>query len=178
MEDVSPNFKPNEYDMSVISDLLRYEGTPLAIQFFSNVCLRLTDYSYWFFLSTLWVSYSGHTDLKLWRRLFQSSRSNRKTSIMKPSEVMVFNLLPDELTVYRAHRSNETDWISYTLNQDIAKRFAKERGVCEIIEYRLNKKDVIALFLRRSEQEIIMLKPYKLVKVQAICIVTNESESA
>ncbi|GBF34124.1 prophage Lp2 protein 22 [Desulfocucumis palustris] len=60
--------------------------------------------------------------------------------------------------VYRAHRYEEKDWISYTLDQAIATRFARERKVNEISLYRLRRRDVIALFLRRGEQEIIMLQ--------------------
>ncbi|MGG3012270.1 hypothetical protein ABEO98_22650 [Brevibacillus parabrevis] len=147
LHDVSPYFKWNLIDQQIGNNLIEYEATPRAVTYFSEVCDRLTDYAYWFFLSTIWVSYSGHSDLQLWRKLFSSDRPKRRKSIMKPSEVKVFETLPYEITAYRAHREGETDWISYTLDWKIAVRFAQERGVNEITEYRLRKKYVLALFL-------------------------------
>ncbi|MEC2555116.1 hypothetical protein P9W85_28065, partial [Bacillus tropicus] len=61
------------------------------------------------------------------------------------------------ITVYRAHRINEKDWIAYTLDPLIAARFANEREVNTIAEYKVKKRDVFALFLRRGEQEVIVL---------------------
>jgi hypothetical protein len=163
--DISPDFVWNPVDAAIATRLLDFEGTPRAIQYFAEVCDSLTDYSYWFLLGTLWVSYSGWSDLRLWKRLFKSTRPRRETSLMKPSELRVFKALPETVTAYRAHRNNETDWISYTLDRGVAKRFARERGVTEFVEYRLAKADVLALFLRRGEQELIMLNPTKAVRI-------------
>jgi hypothetical protein len=159
--DVSPDYKYKAFDAQVGMELIKVEATPIAVIFFASVCHRLSNYAYWFFLGTIWVSYSGKSDLKMWKRLFSSSRPKRKTSLMKPSEVVVYDELPQEITAYRAHREGETDWISYTLDRDIAERFAKERGVQEIAKYKLDKQHVLALFLRRGEQELIMLDPSK-----------------
>lgn len=166
--DISPNFKYNAIDAAIGTQLLRFEATPLAVQYFASVCDRLTHYAYWFYLSTIWVSYSGWSDLRLWKHLFRSSRPKRATSIMKPSEFEEFKKLPNQIIAYRAHRPHETDWISYTLDLEIARRFARERGVSEVVQYRLRKKDVIALFLRRGEQELIMLEPSKATRQQSI----------
>ncbi len=153
------NWKP--YDAKVGKGIIEREGTPEAIKYFSEVCEGLTNYGYWFFLSTLWVSYSGHSDLKLWKQLFNSKRPKRKKCIMKPSELKVFEQLPYFITVYRAHRPNEKDWIAYTLDPLIATRFANERGVNTIGEYKVKKRDVLALFLRRGEKEVIVLDKTK-----------------
>ena len=157
--DISANFQPNATDAVIAKGLLAYEGTPLAILYFAKHCDALSDYGYWFLLGSLWVSYSGWSDLTLWRHLFQSARPKRNTSLMKPSEWTAFKRLPEKITAYRAHRQGETDWISYTLDKTIAERFARERGVSHIVEYQIRKKDVLALFLRREEQEILMLTP-------------------
>jgi hypothetical protein len=77
---------------------------------------------------------------------------------MKPSEYRVLMAGPDELTVYRAHRPKETDWIAYTLDPQIAaSRFAQQRGVDEVKAYRVRREDVLALFLRRGEKEVLVL---------------------
>lgn len=158
-EDISPDFVPNAKDSRVINELLKYEGTPDAITNFARVCHLLTPYSYWFVLGTLWVSYSGWSDLRLWKRLFKGIHPSRETSLMKPSELVEYRQLPDVITAYRAHRIGEADWISYTLSPEIAARFARERDVMTVTEYQLRKRDVIALFLRRGEQELLMLRP-------------------
>lgn len=159
MNDISSDFKPedNLKDKDVVLDILKYEATPAAIQVFAKRSSELTDYSYWFLLGTLWVSYSGWSDLNLWKRLLRSPRNRRQTSLMKPSEINRLSKLSATLTVYRAHRIGETDWISYTLDAEIAERFALERDVDQIAEYKIKKKDVVALFMRRGEQEVILL---------------------
>ena len=144
-------------ERKIISNLLGLEATPNAIKYFAKHQSKLSDYWYWFSLGTLWISYSGYSDIKLWRQLLSSPRPNRKTSLMKPDEVVEFNKLPETITAYRAHRTRETDWISYTLSSAIARRFAIERTVYEISKYRVQKSDVIALFLRRGEYELITL---------------------
>ena len=96
-EDISPRFKYNEYDSRVGRSLVVLEETPEAIQYFSKVCNGMTDYGYWFFLSTLWVSYTGHSDLELWKKLFSAKRKFKTDSIMKPSELQVYNELPSNI---------------------------------------------------------------------------------
>ncbi|MDB5052935.1 MAG: hypothetical protein JWM44_985 [Bacilli bacterium] len=167
MNDISPNFKgPNAIDSAIIKDILRFEATPKAIIRFAELQNRMSDDEYWLVLSTLWVSYSGWSDLNLWRKLFRSGRPKRSSSLMKPSELTVFERLPDKFIVFRAHRPFETDWISYTLDIDIAKRFAKERNT-EVTAYTICKKHCIALFLRRDELEVIMLDPKKVINGHA-----------
>lgn len=162
--DISPNFKPNAIDSKIIQAVIRHEGTPRAIATFSELHRHLTDYAYWFLLGTLWVSYSGRSDLELWRKLFRVGRSRRASSLMKPSELSAFLALPSTLQVYRAHRPQETDWISYTLDRHTAERFANERGGV-IKRYAVRKRHALALFLRRAEQEIIVLDPLNAVPV-------------
>ncbi|MED3575886.1 hypothetical protein [Cytobacillus praedii] len=43
------------------------------------------------------------------------------------------------------------------LDPIIAARFAMERGVNMVSEYKVKKKDIIALFLRRGEKEVLVL---------------------
>lgn len=157
LEDISPNFIWNPIDARIGFRLIELDKTPDAVQYFAQVCDKLTDYAYWFFLSTLWVSYSGYSDLNLWKTLFSSNRPSKKTSIMKPSEVQAFDKLPGIVKAYRAHRPEETDWISYTTDIQIAFRFARERKMDKVAQYMIPKGYITALFLRRGENEIIVL---------------------
>ena len=63
LEDISPNFVYNEPDAIIVHDILRFEKTPFAIEYFAQNYKRLSDYAYWFTLGTLWVSYPWQTDL-------------------------------------------------------------------------------------------------------------------
>lgn len=161
LADVSPDFYWHPKDARVARRLLALEASPRAIQYFAQVQAHLSHYAYWYLLGTLWVSYSGWSDLRLWRRLFQSPRPLRDTSLMKPSEMAVWLTLPETLTVWRAHRSEETDWISYTLDRAIAERLLSTRPGGHLACYRLPKTACLSLFLRRGEQEVLMLDPKK-----------------
>lgn len=157
MNNISRHFRQDEYDSTVAKFLIELEGTPEAIRCFNLHKDSLTDYSYWFFLSTCWVKYSDWSDLELWKSLFNAKRPLRRECIMKPDELKQFKKLPYKFAAYRAHRENETDWISYTLSLSTAERFAKERSG-EIKCYLLTRSDCISLFTRREESEIIMTK--------------------
>lgn len=169
--DISKHFtKPTYIGRLVAQEILKHEETPNAIKVFAEHEHKLDDYTYWFLLSTCWVSYTGWSDLEQWKELFGSKRQKRKDCIMKPSEVKRYNYLPNKITIYRAHRPNETDWIAYTINIDIAKRFAKERGTNKIHQYTVNRKDVLALFLRRGEDEVIVLDKSKVKYVDTVAV--------
>ncbi|RDY70363.1 hypothetical protein DXT76_13590 [Halobacillus trueperi] len=165
---MSNDWVPNHYGTLVGRGLVEREATPQAVLYFDEMKEGLHDYDYWFFLSTIWVSYSGWSDLNLWKKLFSSNRPNKKTSIMKPSELKAFRKMPNMILAYRAHRPNETDWISYTLEKQTAERFARERGVTSIHRYLIKKSDVCALFLRRGEDEILVIDKDKVTLKEEI----------
>lgn len=176
---ISPDWKGStREERRILQGVLDREATPGAIRYFSKHCSRLGDYWYWFTLSTLWVSYSGHSDLALWKRLLSASRKGRETSLMKPDELDTYRSLPDVVTAYRAHRDGETDWISFTLNPVTAARFAVERGVTEVSEWEIPKRDIMALFLRRGEEELIVLDHKKATKVRMVPVVHGFDENS
>lgn len=167
-KDISPDFIFNEYDAKIGMELIKLEGTPECVVYFNRVKKHLTNYGYWFFLSVIWVKYTGYSNLKLWKNLFALKRPQRETSIMKPSELVLFKKMPDPVLCYRTHRPNEEDWISYTLDINTAIRFAVHRKVDEIKKYIIPKKDIIALFLRRGEYEIICIDKQKAQYIETI----------
>lgn len=154
---LSPLFRYNHSDARIANRILRHWETPAAIRQFARYCDALTDYAYWYLLGTLWVSYTGWSDLALWRRLFAANRPHRDLSIMKPSELRALDRLPEVVIAYRAHRPGETDWLSYTLDPQKAGMFAVQRGVAEVAVYAVPRRDILALFTRRDESEILVL---------------------
>lgn len=170
-DNISTAFKWAESDVRIIGQLMQYEGTPRMVNEFAKVADKLTDYSYWYILSTIWVSYTGLSDLALWRHLFSSRRPNKAISLMKPDELKELAALPSKVWIYRAKRPGETDWIAYTLSLETACRFAVERKVDEIHQYQVKKRDILALFLRREESEVICLDKTRVKPVRVIQIV-------
>ena len=154
---ISPDYTgASREEQAILRRILALEGTPRAAIYFSHKAHLLSDHLYWFLLGTLWVSYSGFIDLSLWRRLMSSPRPQRATSIMKPDELRTFEALPDSIPCWRAHRSDEREWIAYTLDRAVAERLAMTRGG-PIRRYLVPKPWCLALFLRRGEAELIML---------------------
>lgn len=95
-----------------------------------------------------------------------------KKDLMNSHELHTFDELPSSIKIYRGVTSyNETDIkkLSWTLSEDVAEWFAKrfhQKG--KIYSTMINKKDVLAYFGDRSEQEVIVdftkLKDLKLCK--------------
>lgn len=160
----------------IAKGLIEREASNEAIKYFADNCEKLTDYSYWYMLSTCWVSYSENYDLQKWKELFSSGRGKREKSIMKPSELEALKALPYVIKCYRAHKRNETDWISYTTNIETAISFARQKGTEEIKEYYIKKRDVLAYFTRRSENEIICLNKEKAEFMRTIKIECEEGK--
>ncbi|PSV00688.1 hypothetical protein [Photobacterium kishitanii] len=175
-KDISPDFKTNKNDSRIAKKLIRLEGTPRAIIEFDKHKSKLSDYGYWFLLSTSWVSYTGFSDLKMWKRLFSANRPLKDTSVMKPSELSALNDLPSELLVYRAKRIGEEDWIAYTLSPKIAGIMASSRGTGVVHKYKVHKADITALFLRRGEQEVIITDKNKVTPIGTISVAINETQ--
>jgi hypothetical protein len=173
--DISPAFEWNRMDAEIGVKLVKHDNTSSAIKCFRNNRQYLSNYAYWFYLSTLWVQKSSATDLSEWKRLFSSDRPDRQRCIMKPSELEVFHALPDMVTAYRAHRPGETDWIAYTINLDTAIRFAFRRGVKSIAEYEIAKDELLAYFSRRDEYEVLLLDKSKARLKRVLKIVINDS---
>ena len=175
--DISPRFKYNPNNARIFFELEKVENTPLAIVRFSELCENLDDYGYWFCLGTLWVMYTGWSELPLWKRLFRSSRPFRRECLMKPTELEYFKRLSPSVACFRAHRPEESEWISYTLDAVCAGTIARRRGVSEISEYRIRRSDIIALFLRRGEYEILCLDKRKARFVGRIPVITQKDGS-
>lgn len=174
--DISPAFAWNRMDAEIAAKLVKIDDSPRAIKCFRNNRQYLSNYAFWFYLSTLWVQRTEGTDLEEWKRYFSSDRPDRDRCIMKPSELRALSALPDVITAYRAHRPGETDWIAYSTSIDAAARFAIQRGVRELSQYSIQKADVLAYFTRRKENELIVLDKARAVMVGTIKIVTEKGE--
>lgn len=168
----------NQEDARIAEKIIKYDGTPQALECFKQHCDQLTDYSYWFMLSTLWVSGLDKENIAVWRELFKSRRPNKQVSLMKPDEFKAYRSLPSKVIVYRAVKACAPEGIAYTLDINVAKEFALRKGADQICEYRVKKRDILALFLRRQEQEVIILDPSVLKLKATIDVIIAEDKGA
>lgn len=169
MQDISADFKnvtPTE--QKIIQKIVKLNDDRKKLDYFMKRKNKMSDYCYWFILSTIWVDGTDKTDLKKWRLLFSSNRKNNKTSIMKPSEFDAFNKLAEQLVVYRAESPGEQDRLAYTLSIKQAAIFSILKNTNEITSYEVRKEDLLCFFTRRGEDEIIILDPRKAVKLKNI----------
>lgn len=172
---ISTAFKFNEQDAKIAEQLLIYEGhpDPEAIHYFAKHCDELTNYGYWFLLSTLWV-WGGDVDinLSLWRELLSSNRPDKEISLMKPDELKQLKRLPNKIRVYRASQNDHADGIAYTTDFKIATEFALMNHSEFILTGRVKKPDVTALFLRQVESELIILDKSLIRGIEKISVKT------
>lgn len=115
-----------------------------------------------------------YDDLDIWLPLMDGATENRNSS-MSPSELEVFESLPDVITVYRGARDGvNEDGISYSIDREQAVMFAnrfpngfngKEPTEPVLIEAKVKKEDVLAYISRESE---LVVEPDKLMSVNKI----------
>ena len=154
--DISQDFEYSYENAKLIKRILKQSEVGDGVRVFSECARKLNNYSYWFILGELWINEVDGLDVSLWKMLFSSDRINKKTSLMKPSELRRFNRMPDEIIIYRAKRKGEEDWIAYTVDFEYASRVAALRGVDVVHEYVVKKEDVTAVFLRNKMNVLVL----------------------
>ncbi|MBT0119324.1 hypothetical protein J4H67_20785 [Vibrio alginolyticus] len=120
------------------------------------------DSTYWNVLGSLWKDIGEVQQQSLWLPLFRSSRRSRH-KIMTSSERKEFARLPETVTAYRAinGESEISTAISWTLSPEIAQRVFSHNGKRQVVKRQFNKKQILAYFSRRNEQEIIVIPNFK-----------------
>jgi hypothetical protein len=102
-----------------------------------------------------------------WKRLWASGRPGRDV-VMDEDEREALAAMPDEITVYRGTTNKKgIRGLSWTLDRDQAVWFARrytqiKNGNGVLTTGTVQKKDVMAYFTGRNEQEIVAL-PTKIV---------------
>ena len=81
MKYISTSFKYNERDARLISIIMTTQSGK-KIEVFQELANQLSDYAYWFLLSTLWVKDSNYAPISVWKKLFSGKRRNKAISLM------------------------------------------------------------------------------------------------
>ena len=91
------------------------------------------------------------------RTLVSWYKNSNKKYLMEEDDFNVYNNLEDEFTIYRGVGINRNPkGLSWTMNKEKAQWFANRFGGNGYIETaKINKKDVLAYFNSRGEEEIV-----------------------
>lgn len=150
---VAEEFENGNYD-SYIS----WHERPYRLSAFLDCADLLDDKQYWELAADIWTdSENIHQMQEEWREVFSAPRKGRR-GLMTSREYGRWRGLPNPVTVYRGCRRelNEDGW-SWTLDREKAEWFANRYGTGDpvVIEGRIVRKNILAVFLGRSESEVV-----------------------
>ncbi|MFC5647521.1 hypothetical protein, partial [Kitasatospora cinereorecta] len=121
---------------------------------------NLTPDQFWPLLASAWVEseidYIDFTDwLYLWT---DSDRGYAPELVMTAQDYKAWQELPETVTAYRGYDASHTgEGLSWSLNRDIAERFANRcNGEPVVIEREFKRSDIIAYLGFGKEDELII----------------------
>jgi hypothetical protein len=132
---------------------------PYRLEAFAQIEQLLDDKEYWSLLGQIWTdTENGWAHLAQWKKFFKSDRAHRNY-LMDWDEQMALDSLADRVTIYRGcQKGLNENGISWTLKRDKAEWFATRFGKDgKVLEMRINKSRILALFTGRNEYEVVVL---------------------
>ena len=134
---------------------------PYRFQAIQKIAADVKNSDYWKLLSQFWIdSENIWQNKEAWRSLLLSQRPGRH-HFMSMADREALASLPDKVTIYRGYdaRKGDPHGFSYTLNPDIAKKFARRfyGSLPEVKTRTISKEEILAYTNRRGEEEIITL---------------------
>jgi len=133
---------------------------PYRIEAFQEIEHLLSDTAYWKLLADIWTDTENQwQNYEEWKDLIGSERGSRHY-LMNEEEDKALSSLPDEVTIYRGcQKGINENGLSWTLDKSKAEFFAKRlRKDGIILEKKISKSDIIAVFTGRGESEVIFLE--------------------
>lgn len=150
-----------------IDEILLLITKPYRLQFLDIIQKGLSPDEMGRLLAGVWVGNEcPNNDVIPLSTIIKWFKNASKQSLMYADEFAYYDSLPDEFTVYRGIGSESNKkGISYTLSLEKAEWFAnrfQKKGY--VLTGTAKKKDVIAYFNRREEQEIL-IEPKKIASL-------------
>lgn len=159
MQEAVRRYKGYIEDEESIGSILLLIDKSYRLQFFKLIQDRLSPDELGRLLADIWVGSENPNNCEIpLSTLLKWFKKASKESLMDAKEFAYYNSLPDEFTVYRGigSKSNKKG-ISYTLSLEKAEWFAnrfQKNGY--VLTGTAKKKDVLAYFNSREEQEILI----------------------
>ena len=133
---------------------------PNRVHAFISTTHYLPDQDYWTILGEIFIDTENlWQNFDLWCWLLSSERKEA-CKIMTQEERDIFSGFPEKITVYRGLNSEKqsSDGLSFTINPEKAKWFSNRfRGTGKVYWGVINRKDILAYFNRRGEEEVVIL---------------------
>jgi len=132
---------------------------PHRLEGFYYIARECTHEEYWDTLGFVWMdSENIWQNIETWQELWNCERPS-KSSSMNEHERKVLASLPRELSIYRGFTEGRVEGMSWTLDRDVAVRFAQRfGGIAAVAVAHAKKDDVHAFFDERREREVVIEK--------------------
>lgn len=143
---------------------------PYRLSVFSYTCDYMGEKDYGEILNMCWTTEefnSNNPDVTKKEMVSLFKKAN-KQYLMEEDDYKTYLELPDKITIYRGVRSPKyKKGLAWSLDKDIATWFATrfESDEYYLYEVEIDKKEILAYFNDRDEQEII-INPYNLKKYE------------
>lgn len=134
---------------------------PWRFEALTEIADEMTDAEFWALVSEVWQdSENIRQHQEEWDDLLRTARPGCE-AMMNGEEREAFDALPDRITVWQGHTDERDDGWSWTTRRETAEWFARrfadlEDGIPIVTEAVVNKADVLAYLLGRSEFEILI----------------------
>lgn len=129
---------------------------PFRMSAFVSYADEMGDEEYWSTIRDLWLDPRVHMSGRdRWPALLASKRSGREHLMLGP-DMDLYDSLVDPVRVYRGTSETRKPGISWTLDQDVAHRYARKAAASDretkmVLIGEVYKCDIIATFARDSE---------------------------
>ena len=145
-------------DAKIVGQIIRaYEAGrgQEVLDIFCRKARLLSNPRYWEVMRTVWVAVGSTETAPLFRTLMQSSRPCRSW-FMTPEDAAALEVMPFPLTVWRAYDADPDPGISWTLDEQWCRDYAKAKGR-RVKQMQVSRDQVFAYVSRRGEEEVIVL---------------------
>ena len=145
-------------DAKIVGQIIRaYEAgdNEAVLDIFRRKARLLSNPRYWEVMRTVWVAVGSTETAPLFRTLMLSSRPCRSW-FMTPEDAAALEAMPFPLTVWRAYDADPDPGISWTLDEQWCRGYAKSKGR-RVKQMQVSRDQVFAYVSRRGEEEVIVL---------------------
>lgn len=145
-------------DAKIVSQIIRaYEAGrgQEVLDIFRRKARLLSNPRYWEVMRTVWVAVGSTETAPLFRTLMQSSRPCRSW-FMTPEDAAALEAMAFPLTVWRAYDAEPDPGISWTLDEQWCRGYARAKGR-RVKQMQVSREQVFAYVSRRGEEEVIVL---------------------
>jgi len=145
-------------DAKIVSQIIHaYEqgDNQEVLDIFRRKARLLSNPRYWEVMRTVWVAVGSTETAQLFRTLMLSSRPCRSW-FMTPEDAAALEAMPFPLTVWRAYDADPDPGISWTLDEQWCRGYAKAKNR-RVKQMQVSREQVFAYVSRRGEEEVIVL---------------------